>query len=346
MKLLKKAMNQTAYLKAGILGFQGSGKTRTACEIGIGLCKLMGKKQAAFFDTETGSDFMIKKFEENGIELYAHKSRSFRDSLAVIREAEEAGVGVLIIDSVTHLWKDLVDSYVKKKKRTKGLYFSDWGIVKPIWQQFSDLYVNSKVNIIICGRAGYEYDTVKNAETGRDELVKGDTKMKAESEFGFEPSLLLEMERISKPGEQKGWINRCTVLKDRTDTMNGSTVDYPTFANFKSVIDFLNIGGEHLGVDTSRNSQDMFRPDGENVSKMRDIALEELKNLCLKVGLGGTAEKVKKQKIELFERIFGTSSWKAIECKDEIDLRSGMAKIEVEFGLREIPKGQDDTAGM
>jgi len=62
ISILKPAQNQTAYLKAGIMGFQGSGKTYTATRIASGLAKLSKKEKPkiAFFDTEKGSDFFVK----------------------------------------------------------------------------------------------------------------------------------------------------------------------------------------------------------------------------------------------------------------------------------------------
>lgn len=36
------------------------------------------------------------------------------------------------------------------------------------------------------------------------------------------------------------------------DTMNGRQIDYPKYKHFESVIKFLNVGGAHVGVDTSR----------------------------------------------------------------------------------------------
>ena len=346
MSLRKLAVNQTAYLKIGLFGFSGSGKTFTASNFGIGACKLYGKKTASFFDTETGSDFVINKFKKEGIDLYAHKGRSFIDLIAYIKESEKAGDGVLIIDSITHVWMDLIESYKKKLNRKWGLQIQDWGVVKPIWREFTDLYLNAKLNIIICGRAGYDYDTTTNEQTGKKEMVKGDTKMKAESDFGFEPSLLIEMERINKPDGKKGYINRGTILKDRSDTMNGSEIDYPTFESIKSFVDFLNIGGDHVGIDAARDSQSIFRPDNEESRKSRNIAIENLKNLCLKIGLGGTAEKVKKEKIALFEEVFGTAAWTAIESKDAIDINCGIAKIEEKYGLRVVPEGRDDAGGL
>jgi len=42
MSILKKAENKMAYAKVGLYGTAGSGKTRTAVEIAIGLHKAIG----------------------------------------------------------------------------------------------------------------------------------------------------------------------------------------------------------------------------------------------------------------------------------------------------------------
>src|SRR3990167_7399922 len=139
--------------------------------------------------------------------------------------------------------------------------------------------------------------------------------MKVEGEMGYEPSLLLEMESIRKSeieGDKdiKGFVNRCYVLKDRTDRMNGKQIDFPKFKDFKPVMDFLNIGGEHLGVDTTRNSEDMFEnPDYSYAhrQKQKEIALEELQATLIKLGLDGTSAEAKKNRVALLESIFGTS---------------------------------------
>jgi len=54
MALLKPAMNQTAYLKLGLQGFEGSGKTYLACNFAMGMAELTGVKKVAYFDTEKG----------------------------------------------------------------------------------------------------------------------------------------------------------------------------------------------------------------------------------------------------------------------------------------------------
>ena len=174
-KLLKKAVNQTAYLKAGFMGFAGSGKTFTASQLAIGLAKDIGdNKPVAFFDTETGSDYLIKEFENAGVELLVVKTRSFRDLLGFLKEAESA-CSVAIIDSITHVWQELMEAYAKRNNRRNGLLFQDWGKLKTEWRQFTDLYLNSSLHVIMCGRAGYEYDYSQD-ETGKKELLKTGTK--------------------------------------------------------------------------------------------------------------------------------------------------------------------------
>ena len=82
---------------------------------------------------------------------------------------------------------------MKAKKRTR-LQFDDWGYLKGEWRKFTDLFINSNLHIILCGRAGYEYDYFED-EAGKKQLEKTDIKMKAEGEMGYEPSLLVLMER-------------------------------------------------------------------------------------------------------------------------------------------------------
>jgi hypothetical protein len=335
MKLLKKAENTMAFFKCGFFGFQGSGKTYTAGLFAKGICDAVKNNTLAFFDTETGSDFLLPHFGNNGIEVFQTKSRAFSDLLEFIKECEQEKIGVAIIDSITHIWRDLMDSY-KKKLGRKRLEFQDWDAVKGEWQLYTDSFVNSKIHLIVCGRAGYEYDYDYN-EDGSKDLVKTGTKMKAESEFGFEPSLVIEMERVSQNRDEvnkiknqrkkkqafnpkigSNWIHRAHVLKDRTDTLNGKSFDYPTFDDFLPHFQALNIGGDHLGVDTTRTSEDRFdiegRPDWRKRKIKKDIALEKIQETAKKIWPGTKADE-KKARQEYMEVLFNTLSWTEITEK-------------------------------
>lgn len=342
MKILKKAENTMAFFKCGFFGFQGSGKTYTAALLSKGICDAIDNKTVAFFDTETGSDFLLPYYSNNGIEVFQTKSRAFTDVLEFVKESEQEKIGVGIIDSITHVWRDLMDSF-KKKLNRKRLEFQDWDVVKREWQLYTDLFVNSRIHLIVCGRAGYEYDYDYN-EDGSKDLVKTGTKMKAESEFGFEPSLVIEMERISKNRDEvdkiknqrkkkqafnpkigSNWIHRAHVLKDRTDTLNGKQFDYPIFDNFLPHFQALNIGGDHLGVDTSRTSEDRFdvdsKPDWKRERDKKEIALEKIQETAKKIWPGSKAEE-KAARQEYMEVLFGTLSWKEITLKQLNELEA------------------------
>lgn len=342
MGLLVPSKKQTAFLKAGIFGFAGSGKTRTATEIAIGLCQTEGVKQAAFFDSEAGSDYVAPLFDKNGIELLVHKGRAFKDLLSILNECEQSGIKVLLIDSISHVWRDLMDSYIKKYNRRNGLQFQDWATIKLEWQQFSNAYLNSKIHIVMCGRAGFEYDYEKNEDTGKKELMKTGTKMKVETELGFEPSLLIEMESIDAPGSKR-IINRAFVIKDRTDVMNGAVIDMPTFEHFLPVIRFLNIGGDHSGVNVHNNSQSVFEDPDKSwayESKQREIALDELNAALVRLGLAGTATDTQKKRLDALEASFGTVSKAAIEGMNSLRIREGISKLIFLYS----PKAEDGMA--
>jgi len=316
MTLLKPAENLQAFAKVGIFGFAGSGKTFTATQIAIGLCKLSGGKKIAMFDTETGSDFIISHAQEAGVKLDVAKKRSFKDLLDVIDEAEK-GYNVLVVDSITHVWRDIVDSYKKKVGREK-LKFHDWGPIKSRWGIYTDLFVNANIHIIVCGRAGYEYDYQPEDQ----ELIKTGTKMKVENEFGFEPSLVIEMERIraAKPNSQSSnWVHVAHVLKDRTDTINGRSFETPTFESFMPHFEHLNIGGKHFGVDDKEDSSSLFPEDKSGVyldeKKRRDIAIEKIR-FALNKEYPGSTGKDANMKAHISQIVFGTPSKAEIEGMD------------------------------
>jgi hypothetical protein len=340
MGLLKPATNSTAYAKLGIMGFAGSGKSFTAMKISSGLAKARGLKSVAYFDTEKGSDFLIPKYKEEGVDLLVHRGRAFADLLSIIKECEQEKIPTLVIDSISHIWRDLCDSYAEKAKR-KRLHMGDWGILKGQWKLYTDAFLNSKVDIIMLGRAGYEYDMIENEETGKEEMRKTGTKMKVEGETGFEPDLLLEMERIE---EKDRIVNRCWVVKDRSDTMNGKFFDYPTYKTFQTFWASLNMGGTHEGINTQRNSKDLFDdPDYsyEENRKRRDIALEDLQAVLIKLGLDGTSGDAKKGRVELLEFYFGTSAKTAIESMHPMTLQAKLHQIKIDKGLIKVDPDQE-----
>lgn len=323
MTMLRKATNKMAYAKIGIYGAAGSGKTRTAAEIAIGLAKLSGGKPVAMFDTEPAASYIIPLFEKAGVEFFVYdESRAFKDLMAFTEEAKET-CSVIMVDSITHIWRDLQESYLARinddrkrynKRPLVTLEFQHWGPIKRTWAEFTDLFLSSRVHMIVCGRAGsvYEYQE-KDDGSGKKELITVGTKMATEKELGYEPSLLIEMSIERDDGQI---INTAYVQKDRADKINGRSFAFPKFETFKPHFDALNIGGEHFGDMGARNSKEVFTESGEdNASaemRRRDVALDEIKEEILKhCGQGQTAE-AKAARGDFMEKVAGTRSWEKL----------------------------------
>lgn len=328
--MFKPAEVTSAYMKLGLLGFQGSGKTKTASKIVIGLVDHMrehgisaASKPVMFLDTETGSDWVIPDFKAAGIRLNSWKTRAFSDLLIAVDEAETNG-SALIIDSITHFWVELTQSYMKKRNRTR-LQFEDWGVLKSEWGKFTDRFVNSSAHIALCGRAGFEYDYTVDEETLKKNLEKTGVKMKAEGEMGYEPSLLVLMERqqeIEANKIKRVW-RTATILKDRSARLDGQSFEDPGFEQFLPHIQMLNLGGKQLGVDTSRTSEHMITPDKRDWQPVqRRIVQDEIKDLLLLHFPGQTAQE-KTGKVKALLAAFN-ASWAEIEEVMPLrDLRAG-----------------------
>lgn len=325
---LQPATNEQAFLKAGFLGFAKAGKSHTASKIAIGLHKYIeSKKPIAFLDTETGSSYVLPMFQKEKIELLTAKSRAFVDLISVGKEAEK-NCDILIIDSISHFWTELVKAYQTKMQR-KRLRVQDWGPIKEEWMAFTDFYINSKLHILMCGRAGFEYDFTED-EDGVTEIRKTGIKMKAESDMSFEPSLLIEMEKVrSKDGSVgQGITHRAWVIGDRFDSLTGRSFDNPGFDQFLPHIKQLNLGGTHVGIETGNTSTELFdSPEGRsNIIKRREIALECIKNEITKKFPGRTIEEGQ-GKIKILEDVFKTNSWTAISDLHPDKLESGLSQI-------------------
>jgi hypothetical protein len=349
MGILQKLGNGQGYLKAGLLGFAGAGKTMTATKIAVGTRAFFKEDgPIAMFDTEGGSEYIAEIVRSaTGKDMVGVKSRSLDDLLEVGQECVKSGVSVLIVDSMTHVWRDVVDSYLAEVNRQragrnqgprKTLEFQDWGPIKAKFGQWTDFYLNSKLHIIIAGRAGWDYEEEKN-EQGKKQLVKSGTKMKTESEFGFEPSLLIEMEMIDERsgGKKSGVVSRmATVIKDRFAVIDGKQFKNPKFEDFLPHIERLKPGA-HTDIDMSLKTTHDVDETGDaqyyRERKTREILCEEIQGELTAAFPGQSADE-KKIKVDLIFNAFNTRSWTAVQSTDSEKLRAGLKAIREAIALK------------
>lgn len=223
----KKAKAEQAYLKIGIYGPPGSGKTFTTLLCAEGLAA-KAKKRVAFVDTERGTDFYAQTIKDRAVhpdafDFDAIYTRSITDVLTDIKGLDCAQYGVVVIDSVTHLWESTKQAYAGKMTRAGTIPFTAWGTIKKPYKELMTLLLNMPAHVFILGRQGNEFD--EDETTG--ELKKVGVKMKAEGETPYEPHILLCMEAVR--GKDDVHVPTVTVDKDRTGILAGKTFRNPTY---------------------------------------------------------------------------------------------------------------------
>ena len=333
------------HLKAGIFGFAGSGKTHTSALIAIGLWKMLNKingydKPVLFIDTETGSSYVKDLFKREGVPILGMKTRAFTTLMAGTREAVNGG-NILLIDSITHFWQEITRAYLIKNNKTR-LSLRDFIPLKEEWSVFPTLYLNSPIHIIMAGRAGYEWGEETDDE-GENKLVKTGTKMKVEGDFGYEPTLSIEMElmRIRKGKAGSNYAHKAWIVKDKFEAsgLEGKDFDNPTFETFLPHIQLLNLGGEAPKIDTETTSVAMLT-DHRSVAnrlKGRDILSENFWAF-MPLKFNSRTDAGKKLGAAFLQETFGTLSQTEINGLSNEILTAGLAKLKALPDLSEEKK--------
>lgn len=226
----RKAKGEQAALKIGVYGPSGSGKTFTTLLCAEGLAQMM-KKRIAYVDTERGTDFYAKDIPERKIHPLAFDfdalySKSITEVLDAIKSLKPEDYGVIIIDSITHIWEAARLAYDGKETRAGTIPFHAWAKIKKPYKELINLLLSSPMHVFFCGRQGNEFE--EDEESG--ELKKVGVKMKAEGETPYEPHILIRMEAIKNSKTREATIT-AFAEKDRTGILAGKTIMWPDFNN-------------------------------------------------------------------------------------------------------------------
>ncbi len=327
------------FIKASFGGFAGSGKSRTASEFVAGAYKqLECTKPIMIIDNEKGSRFLIPFFKKElpGVQVLLKDTTSLADVLQAMEFLNRGEIDFLFIDSLSKVWYNYVQQY-KDKNRTTFMQLLDWGKILPAWQsEFSDKFVNINGSIVFTGRGGYTYDkeddTINEAGqiTKKGAMVKSGVKMKMAGETPFEPDVNIWMEQdqeISGTGELTVW-REAHVMKDRSGVIDGRVFKNPAYTDFKPIMDFICDlqTGEVNGISDDRNMAPSENWEAKDRRDQREIYLEEIEAVFNALSLGTSVE-AKKFKVNILERVFGETSWKAIEKMPIEKLEAGTLTI-------------------
>lgn len=280
----KKAAPQQARFKAGFYGKAGSGKTLTSLLVAEGLALRDGKR-IAYVDTEGGTDFyamdvLARTVHPKAIDFDAIYTRSIYEVIDAIKGLDTSVHGVVVIDSITHLWEAAQSAYAGKRMSNGQIPIHAWGEIKKPYKQLMSLLLDGNFHSIICGREGV---TMDKDEDGAMEVTG--TKMKAEGETAHEPNILARF--APDRSEDGGYVIQAFFEKDRSGILTGQTVKWPNYATFEPIVRLLSGdyqrsaggAGDSVEQDVAAAAAEVARNEAERVALMANIkaALESAK---------------------------------------------------------------------
>ena len=147
---LQQASRKKAKLKCALQGPSGTGKTKSALLIAYGLCGVWDK--IAVIDTENNSADLYA-------DLGSYKTLSLEPPYSPERYIEgidlclQAGMEVIIIDSTSHEWDNLLDYH----SSLTGNSFTNWAKVTPRHEAFVNKILQSNAHFICTIRSKTDY---------------------------------------------------------------------------------------------------------------------------------------------------------------------------------------------
>ena len=234
---LQTAQRKRAKIKMGLQGPSGSGKTYSALLVAYGLSYNWSK--VAVIDSENHS-----------AELYAHLGNYNVINLAppftpekysqAIDICEQAGIEVIIIDSTTHCWENLLDFH----SSLQGNSFTNWAKVTPRHNDFVQKILQSQCHIISTIRTKQDY--VLSEKNGKKVPEKVGLKSVQRDGLEYEFTLVFDLDMK----------NNATASKDRTGLFFGKPEQKLKIETGKLILEWCNSGADITRTDISARISD------------------------------------------------------------------------------------------
>lgn len=232
--ILRQSERKRAKIKMALQGSAGSGKTYSSLLLAQGLTN-GDLSKVAIIDTENGS-----------ADLYAHLGNynvlsmtppfTPEKYIEAIDVCEKAGMEVIIIDSISHCWDELLDFHSK----LAGNSFTNWSKVTPRQKAFTDKILQSNAHIIATMRTKQDY--VLNQKDGK--FVPEKVGLKAVQKDGLDYEFTLVFDVDIK--------HFATSSKDRTGLFMGKPEFVINQGTGKRILDWCNTGSNDMEVTSEQ----------------------------------------------------------------------------------------------
>jgi len=260
MSGLRKATRQKAKIRLGLSAVSGGGKTYSSILIAKGLSGGdLGK--VALIDTENGSGDLYAHLGDYSV-LPLVAPYTPEKYIQAIRDCEDAGMDVIIIDSITHEWSGK-GGILEIHGSMTGNSFTNWGIVTPRHDAFKQAMLSSKCHIITTVRRKQDYVMELN-DRGKQTPTK--VGLKEETREGFEYELTVNLELDTK--------HNATSSKDRTGLFMDKPFFTPSEETGAMILEWCESGADSLPA---------YQEPDYKVALESCVDLEELKEVYLKI---------------------------------------------------------------
>src|SRR5258708_32379 len=187
LSTLQKPTSLKSALKLALYGAAGSGKTFTALLLSEGLARHAGRR-VAVLDTEQGTAFYSqavpnRKAHPQAFDFDVLHTRSVTETLDALHGLDPAVHGVVVLDSISHLWDACRNAYAGKLTKHGAIPLHAWAAIKKPYRELMNVLLSLPVHVIICGRQGIDY----GEDEGTGGLKALGFRLRAEGETGYEP---------------------------------------------------------------------------------------------------------------------------------------------------------------
>lgn len=225
MAIFQKAVKSQSKLRCALFGPSGSGKTFSALAIASG----MGGK-IALIDSERGSaSKYADRFSFDTVDL---DKKNIDEYVQIINAAAKEGYNVLVIDSLSHAWSELLEEVNKiASAKYHGNTWSAWSDGTPKQKDLVNAILSYPGHIIATMRSKTEWTTEKN-EKGKTTPTRVGLSPEQGKGIEYEFDLLMEINQD----------HLATVIKDRTGKFQDSMIEKPGKDFGIELISWLNSG--------------------------------------------------------------------------------------------------------
>ncbi|MFD0964284.1 AAA family ATPase [Pseudofulvibacter geojedonensis] len=221
---LRTSERKKAKIKLALQGSAGSGKTYSSLLLAQGLTN-KNLSKVAIIDTENGSADLYAHLGEYNV-LTLQPPFTPEKYVQAIEVCEKAGMEVIILDSISHCWDELLDFHSK----LPGNSFTNWNKVTPRQKEFVNKILQSDAHIIATMRTKQDY--VLNQKNGK--YIPEKVSLKAVQRDGVDYEFTIVFDLDMK--------HFAVASKDRTNIFSGKPEFIINSATGRKILEWCNSG--------------------------------------------------------------------------------------------------------